>query len=89
MDYSNIKYVKKRIITSLLFILVVFLLGGAISHIFYQLQMLLRWGGIIVICFFACNIWGSIVGYNSAVHFSCKIRSLEDDISAMKSWAKK
>ena len=84
MDYSNIKYVKKRIFTSLLFILVIFLVSGAISHMFYQIQIILRWATYIAIGVFACNAWGAIVGYNSSVNYKWRIKHLEDDINKLK-----
>lgn len=84
MDYSNIKYVKKLIFTSLIFILVIFLVSGAISHMFYQLQMLLKWATIIAVGYFVCSGWGAIVGYNSSMQYKGKIKCLQDDINEMK-----
>lgn len=89
MDYSNFKDVKKRIFSCLIFILVIFLVSGAISHMFYQLQMLLRWVMIIAMGYFACSAWGAIVGYNSSTEYKGKIKSLEADINEMKKKMKK
>ena len=89
MDYSNINHVKKRIFKSLLFIIVIFLISGAISHMFYQINMILRWVTIIAIGAFICNVWGIIVGYNSAVNYRGRIKHLEDDINELKKSMKK
>jgi len=89
MDYSNIKYVKRRIFKSLLFILISFLVYGAISHIFYQIHLLLRWVTIIAIGIFVCNAWGTIVGYNSSVYYKGKIKFLEEDNNEMRKTMKK
>ena len=84
MDYSNLKYVKRKIITSLIFILAIFLVSGAISHMLYQIHMILRWVTIIVIIVFACNAWGALVGYNSAMQYKGRIKHLEDDLNEFK-----